>query len=54
MKKALRLTAVSSALSATITAGLMNSIDILPVVAIALAVFATSAVVAILAVLASK
>ena len=54
MKTTLALSAVSAGLGSTITAGLMNNINILPVVAIALAVFATASLVAILAVVSSK
>jgi hypothetical protein len=54
MKKALALSTVSAGLSATITAGMMNTTNVLPAVVIALAVFATAGVMAIIAVMGSK
>lgn len=54
MKTMLALATVSAGLGSTITAGLMNNINILPVVAIALATFATASLVAILTVVSSK
>jgi hypothetical protein len=54
MKRNLRLSTTVAVVSSTIATGILNNINVAPVVAIALATFTTVSVVAILSIASSK